>query len=109
MTTIRLAEMRRSNACLRRQAASLLGNCSWADGELDFAAARFHFFEGVREIREPNLFGDEVVGEDISTANGFHRFANKPRGVMEGRDELDFGIMNRSRLDLHARVGGQAA
>src|SRR6266403_2383691 len=107
--TIRLAEMGRSNACLRRQAASLLGNCSWADGELDFAAARFHFFEGVREIREANLFGYEVVSQDIAAANGFERFANETRRVMERGDKLDLRIVDGGRLDFHARARGQAA
>src|SRR5882762_7074980 len=105
--TIRLAEMGRSNACLRRQAASLLGNCSWADGELDFAAARFHFFEGVREVRQANLFGYEVVSQDIAAANRFESFANEARRVMKWGDELDLRIVNCSRLDLHARSGRQ--
>src|SRR5712675_2721481 len=98
--------MRRSSACLRRQAAPLRG--SWANGELDFAAARFHFFEGVREVRQANLFGYEVVGQDIAAANGFESFANEARRVMERGDELDLRIVNGGRLDFHARSGGQA-
>src|ERR1700732_779761 len=91
----------------RSSAAPLHG--SGADGELDFAAARFHFFEGVREILKANLFGDEIVREYVATANGFERLANESRRVMEWGDELDFRIVNRGRLDLHARARGQAA
>ena len=57
-----------SREILKRQS---LEHASRADGELDFAAARFHFFEGVREIREANLFSYKVVSEDIAAANGF--------------------------------------
>src|ERR1700738_4646441 len=91
----------------RSSAAPLHG--SGADGELDFAAARFHFFEGVREILETNLLSDEVVREDVAAANGFERLANEARRVMERGDELDLRIVNRGRVDIHARAGGQAA
>src|SRR5260370_3408206 len=91
----------------RSSAAPLHG--SGADGELDFAAARFHFFEGVREILKANLFGDEIVGEDVAAANGFERLANEAGRVMERGDELDLRIVNRGWLDFHARAGGQAA
>src|SRR4029077_19503398 len=82
---------------------------SWADGELDFAAARFHFFEGMGEIGETDLFGYEVVSQDVAAANGFERFANEPRRVMERGDELDLRIENGGGLDFHARARGQAA
>jgi len=59
----------------RSSAAPLHG--SGADGELDFAAARFHFFEGVGKILKANLFGDEIVREDVAAANGFERLANE--------------------------------
>src|SRR6202047_3648772 len=91
----------------RSSAAPLHG--SGADGELDFAAARFHFFEGVREILKANLLGDEVVGENVAAANGFERLAHEARRVMERGDELYLRIVNYGRLDLHARAGGQAA
>src|SRR5258708_12988523 len=66
-----------------------------ADGELDFAAARFHALEGAGEIGEANLFGDEVVGQNVAAANGFHGLANDPRRVVEWRDELDLPQMDR--------------
>src|SRR5579862_5438723 len=37
---------------------------SRANGELDFAAAGFHALEGLRQLIEANLFGNEVVGKN---------------------------------------------
>jgi len=106
--TIRLAEM--GAACLPAQAGCVPTWELFMGGrELDFAAARFHFFEGVREIREANLFGYKVVSEDIAAANGFERFANETRRVMERGDELDLRIMDGGGLDFHARAGRQTA
>src|SRR5712692_385558 len=79
-----------------------------ADGELDFAAARFHALEGIGEISEANLFGDEVEGQNVAAANGFHGLANEPRGVVEWRDELDLRVMNRRGFNLHARARRQS-
>jgi len=67
--SIRLAEMGRSSA------APLHG--SGADGELDFAAARFHFFEGVGRSSRRISSVDEIVREDVAAANGFERLANE--------------------------------
>src|SRR5258708_39842163 len=90
----------------RSSAAPLHG--SGADGELDFAAARFHFFEGVGEILKANLFGDEIVREDVAAANGFERLSNEARRVMGWGDELDLRIGNRGRFDLPAGARLQA-
>src|SRR5262249_19493861 len=64
------------------------------DGELDFAAARFHALEGLRQVRQTNFFGDKVVRGNVSAANRFQRFAEKAGRVMERGDELDFRIVN---------------
>src|SRR5579859_5038254 len=97
---MRLGEMGRSNA------ASLHRNFSRADGQLDFAAARLHAREGVGQISEANLFGDEVVGENIAATNSFHGLANEARRVVERRDELDLRVMNGRGFNLHASPGG---
>ena len=55
-----------------------------ADGDFDFAAAGFHAFEGLRQIVQADLFGDEIMGGNIAALDGFKRFANEARRVMEG-------------------------
>src|SRR5882672_7843625 len=73
------------------------------DGQLDFATAALHALEGLRQISQTNLFRHEVLPNDITAANGFEGFANKPRRVMKGRNQLDFGIMDRGRVDRNVR------
>ncbi len=63
----------------------------------------------MRELIEANLFGDKVVGEDVAAANGFERFADEARRVMERRNNFDFGVVNFGRLDFDELAGGQAA
>src|SRR6202451_868689 len=79
---------------------------SRANGELDFAAARFHALEGLRKLIEANLFGNEVVGENVATTNRFERFADEARRVMERRNNLDLGIVNLGWLDFDELAGG---
>src|SRR5258708_16594830 len=85
----------------RSSAAPLHG--SGADGELDFAAARFHFFEGVGKILKANLFGDEIVREDVAAANRFERLAHFTRRGMPSGDELYLPLPNHVRFRLLAR------
>src|SRR6267378_6636672 len=75
----------------------------------DIAAARLHAFESLRQVRETNFLGDEVVRGDIAAADGFERFADKARGMVERGNQLEFRIMDGGRLNFHARGGGQAA
>src|SRR5258708_6363260 len=62
------------------------------DGQLDFAAARLHPFESLRQVREPNFLGDEVVRGDITAADGLESFADKPRRMVERGNQLEFRI-----------------
>src|SRR5260370_12954086 len=79
------------------------------DSEMDFAAARFHGLEGWREIGQGDFFGDKIVSGNVAAADGFESFAEKAGRMMEGRDELKFGVVNSGRLDFNVRAGGQAA
>src|ERR1700761_3870068 len=81
---------------------------SRANGELDFAAAGFHALEGLRELIEANLFGDEIVGEDVAAANGFERFADEARRVVERRNNFDFGVVDLCGLDFDELASGKA-
>ena len=53
------------------------------DGDFDFAAAGFHAFESLWQISKADLFGDEIVSRDIAALDGFERFADEARGVVE--------------------------
>src|SRR5260370_12680849 len=79
------------------------------DSELDFAAARLHALEGSREIGQADFFGDKIVSGNVAAADGFESFAEKAGRMMEGRDELKFGVVNSGRLAFNLRAGGQAA
>src|SRR5260370_6141868 len=79
------------------------------DSELDFAAARLHALEGSREIGQADFFGDKIVSGNVAAADGFESFAEKAGRMMEGRDELKFGVVNSGRLDFNVRARGQAA
>src|SRR5260370_19113729 len=79
------------------------------DSELDFAAARLHALEGLREIGEADFFGDKIVSGNIAAANGFESFAEKAGRVVKGGDELKFGGVNGGRIDFDTRAGRQAA
>src|SRR5690349_4831330 len=82
---------------------------SWADGELDFSAAGFHAFEGMGQVGESNFLSDEIMRGNIAAADGFERFADETRGVMERRNYPDFGIVDGRGIDFNARAGRQAA
>jgi len=43
----------------------------WTDGDFDFTAAGLHAFEGLWEIVEGDLFGDEILRGDIASLDGF--------------------------------------
>src|SRR5262249_28729236 len=78
------------------------------DGNFDFAAARFHAFECLRQISKTDFFRDEILRGDIAPLHSFERFANESRRVMERRDEPDFRIVDLRRFDGYLRAGWQA-
>src|ERR1700743_3993805 len=82
---------------------------SRANGELDFAATGFHALEGLRQLIEANLFGDDIVGEGVAPANRFQRFADEAGRVMERRNNLNLRIVNFGRLDFDELTGRQGA
>ena len=85
------------------------GPRSGPDGKLDLAAAGFHALKGLRQVRQADFFGDKVMRGNVSTTNGFERFAEKARRVMKRGDELDFRVVEGSRLDFDVRARRQAA
>jgi hypothetical protein len=81
----------------------------WPDGQLDLAAARLHAFEGLRQIRQADFLGHEIVRGDVTAANCFERIANESRGMMKGRNQFNFRIVNFRGLYFDLRATGQAA
>src|SRR5450755_4119707 len=78
------------------------------DGQLDLAAVGLHAFECPGQIGQANFFGDEVGGGNVAAADSFESVANKSRGVVERRNQLDFRIVNGGGLDFHLGAAGQA-
>src|ERR1700756_5591764 len=82
---------------------------SRADGQFDFAAARFHAFEGLGQFSKSDFFSNKVLRGNIAAAHGFERFADEAWRVVESQNNSDFRVVNRGGLNFHFGAGGQAA